>query len=42
MPLKKYIRDIQDFQNQGVFKDITPLLLNQFAKKHSNTTFSQG
>ena len=29
MPLKKYIRDIQDFPKKGIsFKDITPLLLD--------------
>lgn len=33
MPLKKYIRDIQDFPKPGiVFKDITPLLLNPIAR----------
>lgn len=36
MPLKKYIRDIQDFPKQGIgFKDITPLLLNPIARKET-------
>ncbi|MBL7886785.1 MAG: adenine phosphoribosyltransferase [Flavobacterium sp.] len=34
MPLKKYIRDIQDFPKPGIgFKDITPLLINPAARK---------
>lgn len=36
MPLKKYIRDIQDFPKPGIgFKDITPLLLNPIARKET-------
>jgi adenine phosphoribosyltransferase len=36
MPLKKYIRDIQDFPKPGIgFKDITPLLLNPVARKET-------
>ena len=36
MPLKKYIRDIQDFPKPGIgFKDITPLLLNPKARKET-------
>lgn len=36
MPLKKYIRDIQDFPKPGIgFKDITPLLLNTTARKET-------
>ncbi|WP_298140554.1 adenine phosphoribosyltransferase [Flavobacterium sp.] len=34
MPLKQYIRDIQDFPKPGIgFKDITPLLINPVARK---------
>jgi len=36
MPLKKYIRDIQDFPKPGIgFKDITPLLNNPIARKET-------
>jgi adenine phosphoribosyltransferase len=36
MPLKKYIRDIQDFPKPGIgFKDITPLLINPQARKET-------
>ncbi len=36
MPLKKYIRDIQDFPKPGIgFKDITPLLINPIARKET-------
>jgi len=36
MPLKKYIRDIQDFPKPGIgFKDITPLLINPKARKET-------
>lgn len=36
MPLKKYIRDIQDFPKPGIgFKDITPLLINPVARKET-------
>jgi adenine phosphoribosyltransferase len=36
MPLKKYIRDIQDFPKPGVgFKDITPLLIDPNARKET-------
>jgi adenine phosphoribosyltransferase len=36
MPLKKYIRDIQDFPKPGVgFKDITPLLIDSNARKET-------
>ncbi len=36
MPLKKYIRDIQDFPKPGIgFKDITPLLMNPQARKET-------
>ena len=36
MPLKKYIRDIQDFPKPGIgFKDITPLLNNPQARKET-------
>lgn len=36
MSLEKYIRDIQDFPKPGiVFKDITPLLLNQIAREET-------
>lgn len=36
MPLKKYIRDIQDFPKPGIgFKDITPLLLNPIARQET-------
>ncbi len=36
MPLKKYIRDIQDFPKPGLgFKDITPLLINPQARKET-------
>lgn len=38
MPLKKYIRDIQDFPKPGIgFKDITPLLINPKARKETLT-----
>ncbi len=36
MPLKKYIRDIQDFPKPGIgFKDITPLLNDPIARKEA-------
>lgn len=36
MPLKQYIRDIQDFPKPGIgFKDITPLLMNPIARKET-------
>jgi len=36
MPLKKYIRDIQDFPKPGIgFKDITPLLISPEARKET-------
>lgn len=36
MPLKKYIRDIQDFPKPGIgFKDITPLLINPIVRKET-------
>jgi adenine phosphoribosyltransferase len=36
MPLKKYIRDIQDFPKPGVgFKDITPLLIDPIARQET-------
>ena len=36
MPLKQYIRDIQDFPKPGIaFKDITPLLINPIARKET-------
>ncbi|MFT7351957.1 MAG: adenine phosphoribosyltransferase [Flavobacterium sp.] len=36
MPIKKYIRDIQDFPKEGIlFKDITPLLLNPKATEET-------
>jgi adenine phosphoribosyltransferase len=36
MPLKKYIRDIQDFPKPGIgFKDITPLLIDPIARKET-------
>ena len=36
MPLKKYIRDIQDFPKPGIgFKDITPLLINPVARQET-------
>ncbi len=36
MPLKQYIRDIQDFPKPGIgFKDITPLLNNPIARKET-------
>ncbi|MBN8641472.1 MAG: adenine phosphoribosyltransferase [Flavobacteriales bacterium] len=36
MPLKQYIRDIQDFPKPGIgFKDITPLLINPVARKET-------
>ena len=36
MPLKKYIRDIQDFPKPGIgFKDITPLLINPIARQET-------
>jgi len=36
MPLKKYIRDIQDFPKPGIgFKDITPLLIDPQARKET-------
>jgi adenine phosphoribosyltransferase len=36
MPLKQYIRDIQDFPKPGIgFKDITPLLINPVARKQT-------
>ena len=36
MPLKKYIRDIQDFPKPGIgFKDITPLLSNPIARQET-------
>lgn len=36
MPLKKYIRDIQDFPKPGIgFKDITPLLNNPKARQET-------
>ena len=36
MPLKKYIRDIQDFPKPGIgFKDITPLLISPIARKET-------
>lgn len=36
MPLKQYIRDIQDFPKPGIgFKDITPLLINPTARKET-------
>lgn len=36
MPLKKYIREIQDFPKPGIgFKDITPLLINPVARKET-------
>jgi len=36
MPLKQYIRDIQDFPKPGIgFKDITPLLINPKARKET-------
>jgi adenine phosphoribosyltransferase len=38
MPLKQYIRDIQDFPKPGIgFKDITPLLINPVARKETLT-----
>lgn len=38
MPLKKYIRDIQDFPKPGIgFKDITPLLIDPIARKETLT-----
>ena len=34
MQIKNYIRDIQDFPKKGIlFKDITPLLNDPFARK---------
>lgn len=36
MPLKKYIRDIQDFPKPGIdFKDITPLLISYEARRET-------
>jgi adenine phosphoribosyltransferase len=36
MPIKKYIRDIQDFPKEGIlFKDITPLLLDPKATEET-------
>jgi adenine phosphoribosyltransferase len=36
MPLKQYIRDIQDFPKPGIsFKDITPLLIDPIARKET-------
>ena len=36
MDLKKYIRDIPDFPKPGIlFKDITPLLADPVAFRHS-------